>query len=44
MKKSIMEETLKMRMVMIWVLAIGGMGEDIEKIGIRKIIIWETLR
>ena len=38
------EETLKTRMVMIQVLVKGGMGGDIEKIGIVKIIIWETLR
>ena len=38
------EETLKMRMVMIWLLVTGGMGGDIEKLGIGKIIIWETLR
>ena len=37
-------ETLKTRMVMIRVLVTGGMGGDIEKIGIGKIIIWETLR
>ena len=43
MKKSMTEETLKMRMVMIRVLVTGGMGGDIE-IGIGKIIIWETLR
>ena len=33
-----------MRMVMIRVLVTGGMGGDIEKIGIEKIIIWKTLR
>ena len=33
-----------MRMVMIRLLVTAGMGGDIEKIGIRKIIIWETLR
>ena len=38
------KETLKTRMVMIRVLVIGGMGGDIENIGIGKIIIWETFR
>ena len=38
------EETFRMRMVMIRLLVTGGMGGDIEKIGIGKIIIWETLR
>ena len=33
------EETLKIRMVMIRVLVTGGMGGDIEKLGIGKIII-----
>ena len=39
-----MKEILRMRMVMIRLLVTGGMGGDIEKIGIGKIIIWETLR
>ena len=30
---------LRMRMIMIRLLVIGGMGGDIEKLGIRKIII-----
>ena len=38
------EGDLRMRMVRIRLLVIGGMGGDIEKIGIGKIIIWETLR
>ena len=38
------EEILRMRMLMIRFLVIGGMGGDIEKIGLEKIIIWETLR
>ena len=38
------EKTLRMRMVMIRVFVIGGMREDIKKIGIEKVIIWETLR
>ena len=35
-----------MRMVMIRVLVTGGIGGggDTEKIGIGKVIIWETLR
>ena len=39
-----MEETFKMRMVVIRVVVTEGMGGDIEKIGIGKIIIWKTLR
>ena len=38
------EEILRMRMVMIRLLVTEGTGGDIEKIGIGKIIIWETLR
>ena len=33
------EEILRMRMVMIRLLVIGGMGGDIENLGIEKIII-----
>ena len=33
-----------MRMIMIRLLVIGGTGGGIEKLGIGKIIIWETLR
>ena len=31
-----------MRLLMIRLLVIGDMGEDIEKLGIGKIIIWVT--
>ena len=42
-KKSMTEDILRIRMVLIRLFVIGGIGEDIEKIGIGKIIIWETL-
>ena len=30
---------LRMGLIMIWLLVIEGMGEDLEKLGIGKIII-----
>ena len=39
-----MEEFLRVRMIMIRLLVTGGMRVDIEKLRIGKIIIWETLR
>ena len=35
---------LRMRLIMILLLVIEGMGGDLEKLGIRKIIIWGVLR
>ena len=35
---------LMMRLIMIRLLVTGGMGGDLEKLGIGKVIIWETLR
>ena len=34
---------LRMRLIMIRLLVIGSMGEDLEKLGIGKIIIWVEL-
>ena len=31
---------LRMRLIVIWLLVKGSMGEHLEKLGIRKIIIW----
>ena len=39
-----MEEVLRVRLIMIRLLVIGGMRGDLVKLGIRKVIIWETLR
>ena len=38
------ELVLRMRLVMIRLLVLEGMGGDLENVGIRKIIIWITLR
>ena len=38
------EEVSRMRLIMIRLLVIGGMGGDVEKLGIGKIIIWVVLR
>ena len=35
---------LRMRLIMIQLLMIRGMGEDLEKLGFEKIIIWVALR
>ena len=35
---------LRMRLIKIWLLVTGGMGRDLDKLGIGKVIIWETLR
>ena len=35
---------LRIRMIMIRLLVIGGMGEDLERLGTMKIIIWVVLR
>ena len=35
---------LKMRLIMILLLVVGGIGKDLEKLGIGKIIIWVELR
>ena len=38
------EEVLRVKLIMIWLMGIGGMRGDLEKLGIGKVIIWETLR
>ena len=35
---------LKMRLIVILLLVVGGIGKDLEKLGIGKIIIWVELR
>ena len=34
----------RMRLIVIRLLVVGGMGEDLEKLGIEKMIIWVALR
>ena len=38
------DEVLRVRLIMIRLLVTRGMGRDLEKLCIRKVIIWETLR
>ena len=35
---------LRMRLIITLLLVVGGIGEDLEKLGIGKIIIWVTLK
>ena len=39
-----MEEVLRIKMIKIRLLVIGGFGGDIEELGIKKRIIWVVLR
>ena len=43
-KKSMTEEVLRVRLIMIQLLVTKGMRGDLEKLGIGKVILWETLR
>ena len=38
------EKVLRGRLIMTRLLVTGGMGGDLEKLGVGKVIIWETLR